>query len=90
MAAPDAIDAERAHRDALLAQLERRGGSRRAVAPTLVNELRIFYGGRGIWYDAQRTRTIEPLGITMGLLHTGRHYADALEADGLALLLPGH
>jgi putative restriction endonuclease len=88
MAAPDAIDAERAHREASLAQLERRGGSRRAVAPALVNELRIFYGGGGIWYDAQRTRTIEPPGITMGLLHTGRHYADALEADGLLYYYP--
>jgi len=88
MATPNAIDAERAHREAVLAELEQRSGSRSAVAPALINELRIFYGGRGIWYDAQRTRTIEPPGITVGLLHTGRHYADALEADGLLYYYP--
>jgi hypothetical protein len=88
MATPKAINTERAHREAILAELERRGGSRSSVAPALINELRIFYGGRGIWYDAQRTRTIEPPGITMGLLHTGRHYADALEADGLLYYYP--
>jgi hypothetical protein len=88
MADPHAVDVERTHREATLGELERRAGSRTAVAPALVNELRIFYGGRGIWYDAQRTRRIEPPGVTMGLLHTGRHYADALETDGLLYYYP--
>lgn len=43
--------------------------------------IRVFYGGRGIWYDAARTRTLAQPGVTVGVLHTGRHYADDLAED---------
>lgn len=58
------------------------------VPAALVNDLRIFWGGRGIWYDATRTRSIMPPGITVGVLHTGRHYDDDLSSDSIVYHYP--
>jgi hypothetical protein len=40
--------------------------------------LRVFWGGRGIWTDKARTASLAPDGVTVGVLHTGRSYADDL------------
>lgn len=53
-----------------------------------VDGLRVFYGGRGIWRDLARTKSIAESGVTVGLLHTGRHYADDLLADGIVYHYP--
>lgn len=82
------IDAERERRLALVDELAARVGSLNEAPPAVVNELRIFYGGRGIWYDAANTRNLAPPGVTVGVLHTGRHYEDALEDDGLLYYFP--
>ena len=61
-------------------------GFAKGVATSEVNRnadggIRVFYGGRGIWYDAARTRKLALPGVTVGVLHTGRHYADDLAPD---------
>jgi len=43
--------------------------------------LRIFRGGRGIWWDKEVTGASFTPGATVSLLHTGRHYDDELEED---------
>jgi hypothetical protein len=53
-----------------------------------INRLRVFYGGRGIWYDAERTRSLLDPGVTVGVLHTTRHYNDQLDIAGLIYNYP--
>jgi hypothetical protein len=50
-----------------------------------------MYGGaQGVWVDAARTRalTADGTGIAVGLLHTGRHYADDLSETGILYHYP--
>jgi hypothetical protein len=55
-----------------------------------LNELRVFYGGRGIWVHKEVTGGIgsSPAGVTVGLLHTGSAYADDLHEDGVIYHYP--
>jgi hypothetical protein len=50
--------------------------------------IRVFYGGRGIWTDKARTARLAPDGVTVGVLHTGRSYADDLLPDGIVYHYP--
>src|ERR1044071_1475066 len=50
--------------------------------------LRVFYGGRGIWTDKARTSSLAEDGVTVGVLHTGRSYADDLLPDGIVYHFP--
>jgi putative restriction endonuclease len=50
--------------------------------------VRAFYGGRGIWTDKARTAALAPAGVTVGVLHTGRSYADDLLQDGIVYHYP--
>lgn len=70
------VDDEVLWRRQALRTLETRHGGHVHVPSSSVNDLRIFWGGRGIWYDAARTRVLCAPGVTVGVLHTGRHYAD--------------
>jgi len=59
------------------------------LSPQLLRELGIYGGAQGIWVDAERTRGIDGGGgITVSLLHTGRHYADELSTDGVLYHYP--
>jgi predicted restriction endonuclease len=82
------VDAERAHRAALFHQLRAIGQD--SVKPALLNDLKIFYGGRGIWVDKARTAGIggSADGVTVGLLHTGSSYADDLFDEGVLYHYP--
>lgn len=60
----------------------------RAVNEVRQGGLRLFYGGRGIWRDKQRTNGLAPDGVTVGVLHTGRSYADDLLPDGIVYHYP--
>ncbi len=77
------LERERQRRFKIWEDLSERGGPLGA-RPALLNELGIFRGGRGIWYDKVTTRDADPSGsgITVGLLHTGSHYADDLSDQG--------
>jgi putative restriction endonuclease len=79
---------ERARREAMWASLQAAGGPN-GVSPRLLREVGVYGGAQGIWIDADRTRGIDRTGgITVSLLHTGRHYADELSADGVLYHYP--
>jgi HNH endonuclease len=59
-----------------------------ALGPARLRELGIYGGAQGIWVDAERTRQISASGVTVGVLHTGRHYADDLSSDGIIYHYP--
>ena len=72
----------------MYADLLARGGPTR-VPPEILRELGIYAGASGIWSDARRTRGIAgSLAVTVGLLHTGRHYPDDLSDDALLYHYP--
>jgi len=50
--------------------------------------LRVFRSGRGIWTDKARTAELAADGVTVGVLHTGRTYADDLLDDGIVYHYP--
>ena len=59
------------------------------LSPQLLRELGVYGGAQGIWVDTERTRGIDGAGgITVSLLHTGRHYSDELSADGVLYHYP--
>jgi putative restriction endonuclease len=82
------VEQERDRRHQQFEALNSRCGSTQGVPASVVNELRIFFGGRGIWYDATRTKSIADPGITVGVLHTGRVYADDLAEDCIVYHYP--
>jgi putative restriction endonuclease len=82
------LAAEQARREAMWASLQAAGDSSR-LPPQLLRELGVYGGAQGIWVDTERTRGIDGGGgITVSLLHTGRHYADELSADGVLYHYP--
>lgn len=60
------------------------------VPATTIRYLRIYGGRRGIFRDMGVTGRFTPngTGITVGLLHTGRHYPDDLSQDGMIYHYP--
>jgi hypothetical protein len=82
------VEAERARREAMWANLRGAGDPGR-LSPQLLRELGVYGGAQGIWVDTERTRGIDGAGgITVSLLHTGRHYSDELSADGVLYHYP--
>ena len=59
------------------------------IEPQRLRELGIYAGAQGIWVDKTHTASAEtgPDGVTVGILHTGRHYPDDLSDDGRNLPL---
>lgn len=76
-------------RMAMWEALQASGGSS-GVAKSRVRELGIYGGAQGIWVDKERTEAVTPqgTGATVGLLHTGRTYADDLSVDGVLYHYP--
>jgi len=79
---------ERARREAMWARLVAAGGPA-GLPAGLLREVGAYGGAQGIWVDANRTRGIHREGgVTVSLLHTGRHYADELSSDGVIYHYP--
>ena len=53
------------------------------ISARSLRDLGVYGGAQGIWIDKARTGNLAPDGLTVGLLHTGRHYPDDLSEDGL-------
>jgi putative restriction endonuclease len=70
-------------------ELLERGGPT-DVERQVIRELGMYGGAQGVWVDAARTRalTVDDTGIAVGLLHTGRHYADDLSETGILYHYP--
>jgi putative restriction endonuclease len=84
----DRVAQERARREAMWVRLIEAGGPG-GLPPRLLREVGVYGGAQGVWVDTDRTRGIDSSGgITVGLLHTGRHYADELSADGVLYHYP--
>lgn len=77
------------HRESMWQSLLAAGGPEN-VAPGLLRELGIYGGAQGVWIDKVRTSTVtdDATGVTVGLLHTGLHYADDLSTDGVLYHYP--
>ncbi|UGY27444.1 HNH endonuclease [Bradyrhizobium septentrionale] len=77
------VEQEKDRRNQLWAELAKKAEASSAPASVL-NELKIFYGGRGIWVDKATTQGVGncEYGVTVGLLHSGAAYADDLFDDG--------
>jgi putative restriction endonuclease len=62
----------------------------RNLEPALLRALGIYGGAQGVWVDKARTSvtTDDGHGATVGILHTGRHYADDLSEDGMIYHYP--
>ena len=60
------------------------------LPPQFLRDLGVYGGASGIWVDKSRTSELltDPNGITVGILHTGRHYPDDLSEDGLIYHYP--
>jgi hypothetical protein len=70
-------------------ELSRAGGPA-DVAPGVLRDLGLYGGAQGIWTDTKRTGKLseDGAGVTVGLLHTGRHYADDLGAESILYHYP--
>lgn len=60
------------------------------LEPAHLRNLGIYGGAQGIWVDKAHTASpdIGADGVTVAILHTGRHYADDLSDDGLIYHYP--
>jgi putative restriction endonuclease len=60
------------------------------LEPGLLRDRGIYRGMQGIWVDKARTATLtnDGMGVTVSILHTGKHYADDLSEDGLIYHYP--
>ena len=58
--------------------------------PSALRFMRVYGGAQGIWVDKKTTGTLFPdgQGVTVSILHTGRHYPDDLSDDGLIYHYP--
>jgi hypothetical protein len=85
--AASARGAERERRDAMWEDLTTAGGPE-SVSPSILNNLRIFRGGRGIYADGESTRTLDTDGVTVSFLHNGSSYDDELSPTGVRYHYP--
>jgi|TARA_Y100000031_G_scaffold96805_1_gene106245 hypothetical protein len=60
------------------------------LSPSVLREMGIYGGAQGIWVDKDRTSNLssDGVGITVGILHTGRHYPDDLSEEGMIYHYP--
>ena len=58
--------------------------------PTALRSIRLYGGAQGIWVDKITTAPLSPdgQGVTVSILHTGRHYPDDLSDDGVIYHYP--
>ncbi|GAB3479325.1 hypothetical protein GCM10027521_14300 [Amycolatopsis cihanbeyliensis] len=72
---PSTVDGERVWRLAVQAHLQATAGDA-SLEPKTLRSLGVYGGAQGVWVDSRRTQKLDSRGITVGLLHTGLHYAD--------------
>ncbi|MFF8943105.1 HNH endonuclease [Streptomyces sp. NPDC014864] len=82
------VDAEREWRMAVWENLLARRDSSGLVTADAVRAVGAYGNFRGIWADKSRTQKIHPDGVTIGLKHTGQHYPDDLDENGVLYHYP--
>jgi putative restriction endonuclease len=58
------------------------------VPPSVLREMGLYGGAAGIWLDKTTTGSICPSGIAVSVLHTGKHYDDDVDEDGVIYHYP--
>ena len=58
------------------------------VSAEEVRELGIYGGASGVWVDKNKTASVAPEGVAVGLLHTGKHYDDDVDETGILYHYP--
>ena len=56
--------------------------------PTELTDLGIYGGKSGVWVNKTRTSLLDPTGVAVGLLHTGKHYDDDIDETGVLYHYP--
>lgn len=84
---PRTVDAEREWRERAWTDLTS-DPSWPELAPATLRDMGVYGGQQGVWVDKSRTSLLAPDGIAVGVLHTGRHYADDLSDDGIVYHYP--
>jgi putative restriction endonuclease len=81
-------DEEQQHRLRLWETIE--SSDKDNASAAYLRELGVYGGAQGIWVDKVRTGTLAAngKGVTVSLLHTGRHYPDDVSDDGLIYHYP--
>ncbi len=80
------LDDERKRRLGLWASIKGLGPD--TVPARSLRDLGVYGGAQGIWVDKATTGHLAVNGVTVGLLHTGRHYPDDVSEDGLIYHYP--
>jgi putative restriction endonuclease len=81
-------DEERERRLGLWASIQRKNPDN--VSAISLRDLGVYGGAQGIWVDKAKTGALaaDGSGVTVSLLHTGRHYPDDVSDDGLIYHYP--
>jgi putative restriction endonuclease len=81
-------DDELKRRAALWKELQALGAN--DVDPQFLRARGVYGGAQGIWVDKRNTAVVstDGNGVTVGVLHTGRHYPDDLSNDGMIYHYP--
>ena len=56
--------------------------------PEDLKELGIYGGASGVWVNKTITSMLDPVGVAVGLLHTGKHYDDDIDETGVLYQYP--
>lgn len=85
---PTAVELERTRRDTLWTAIKATGGPD-GVAPSLLRNLNVYSGGRGVYTDAEVTGQVSTTGaVTVSLNVTGKVYPDEVSPDGVVYHYP--
>ncbi len=84
---PRSIEDEMQRREALFEQIQSES-SDGLVPSSVVSELGIFRGERGVYRNKELTDSVIEGGLAVGLLHTGKSYADDLTENGVLYHFP--
>nr|WP_257003422.1 HNH endonuclease signature motif containing protein [Streptomyces sp. Alain-F2R5] len=82
------VEAERQWRLTVWENLLARRDDSGLVTADAVRAVGAYGNFRGIWTDKSRTQRIHPDGVTIGLKHTGQHYPDDLNENGVLYHYP--
>lgn len=58
------------------------------LPPTYLRDLGVYSGAAGIWRDLQHTSNLAAGGLAVSVMHTGKHYADDMDDDGIIYHYP--
>ncbi|MER5862491.1 HNH endonuclease signature motif containing protein [Kitasatospora sp. NPDC002040] len=85
---PSTVEEERAWRLSILRNLQARADRNGLLQAGDVRAVHAFDNYRGIWVDKERTGSLHPAGVTIGLMHTGIHYPDEIDDDSALYQYP--